>query len=204
MVFNTDRRPWAAPTLLRSSAAIRKLDLPAAWTAPFHQKKPAAVRIASGQINEQTARRRIGSCGSTAQGLERLPHKGLIFQHEERFSDCFRCLTRGAGASQILSGATMAVNSDRSSHRTKPALAVHTSDRSGDLRGRHAQTPAQIPPAGWCDVALRVFHGISENRIATISGGVTGQCREELTQLNELRSISGCLVLMQRKPIVSA
>ena len=148
---------------------------------PFHQKKPAAVRIASGQINEQTARRRIGSCGSTAQGLERLPHKGLIFQHEERFSDCFRCLTRGAGASQILSGATMAVNSDRSSHRTKPALAVHTSDRSGDLRGRHAQTPAQIPPAGWCDVALRVFHGISENRIATISGGVTGQCREELT-----------------------
>jgi hypothetical protein len=90
------------------------------------------------------------------------------------------------------------------SHRTKPALAVHTSDRSGDLRGRHAQTPAQIPPAGWRDVALRVFHGISENRVATISGGVTGQCREELTQLNELRSISGCLVLMQRKPIVSA
>ena len=67
----------------------------------------------------------------------------------------------------------MAVNSDRSSHRTKPALAVHTSDRSGDLRGRHAQTPAQIPPAGWRDVALRVFHGISENRITTISGGVT-------------------------------
>ena len=67
----------------------------------------------------------------------------------------------------------MAVNTDRSSHRTKPALAVHTSDRSGDLRGRHAQTPAQIPPAGWRDVALRVFHGISENRITTISGGVT-------------------------------
>jgi membrane protein len=67
----------------------------------------------------------------------------------------------------------MAVNSNRSGHRTKPALAVHTSDRLGDLRGRHAQTPAQIPPAGWRDVALRVFHGISENRITTISGGVT-------------------------------
>ena len=52
-------------------------------------------------------------------------------------------------------------------------MAVHTSDRSGDLRGRHAQTPAQIPPAGWREVALRVFHGISENRITTISGGVT-------------------------------
>ena len=65
----------------------------------------------------------------------------------------------------------MAVNSDRSSHPTRSALAA--SDRSGDLRGRHAQTPAQIPPAGWRDVALRVFHGISENRITTISGGVT-------------------------------
>jgi membrane protein len=30
-----------------------------------------------------------------------------------------------------------------------------------------------MPPAGWRDVALRVFHGISENRITTISGGVT-------------------------------
>jgi membrane protein len=67
----------------------------------------------------------------------------------------------------------MAVNSDRSSHRTKPALSVHTSDRSGDSRGRHAQTLAQIPPAGWRDVALRVFQGISENRIMTMSGGVT-------------------------------
>ena len=67
----------------------------------------------------------------------------------------------------------MAVNIDRSSHRTKPALAVHMSDRSGELRGGHAQTPAQIPPAGWRDVALRVFHGISEDRITTISGGVT-------------------------------
>ena len=42
----------------------------------------------------------------------------------------------------------MAMNSDRSSHRTKPALSVHTSDQSGDLRGRHGQTPAQMPPAG--------------------------------------------------------
>jgi membrane protein len=67
----------------------------------------------------------------------------------------------------------MVVNSDRTSHRTKPALAVHTSDRTGGSRGRTAQTPAQIPPAGWRDVALRVFHGISKDRITTISGGVT-------------------------------
>jgi membrane protein len=68
---------------------------------------------------------------------------------------------------------TMALNSDRTSHRSKPALTVHTSDRSGSSRGRNAQTPAQIPPTGWRDVAMRVFHGISEDRITTISGGVT-------------------------------
>jgi membrane protein len=66
----------------------------------------------------------------------------------------------------------MAVNSDPTRHR-KPALAVHSSDRSGGLRGRTAQTPAQIPPAGWWDLASRVFHGISKDRITTISGGVT-------------------------------
>ena len=82
----------------------------------------------------------------------------------------------------------MAVNSNRSDHRTKPALAVHTSDRLGDLRGRYAQTPAQIPPAGWRDIALRVFHGIPEDRITTISGGdllrpagaVSWTCRPDL------------------------
>ncbi len=66
----------------------------------------------------------------------------------------------------------MAVN-DRTNHRSKPTLALHTSDRSGGPRGGNAQTPAQIPPAGWRDVAMRVFRGISEDRITTISGGVT-------------------------------
>src|SRR5436190_20720132 len=66
----------------------------------------------------------------------------------------------------------MARNSDRDRHR-KPTLAVHSSDRSDSSRGRKAQTPARIPPAAWRDVALRVFHGISKDRITTISGGVT-------------------------------
>jgi membrane protein len=66
----------------------------------------------------------------------------------------------------------MEVSSHRTSHRTKSALAVHSSDRSGGSL-RNAPSPAQIPPAGWRDVALRVFHGFAEDRIATISGGVT-------------------------------
>lgn len=64
----------------------------------------------------------------------------------------------------------MATNSDSPN---KPAFALHTADSDGGSLGRDAQTPTQIPPAGWRDVFMRVFHGISEDRITTISGGVT-------------------------------
>ena len=67
----------------------------------------------------------------------------------------------------------MARNSDSSARRPKPVSAVDTPDRSADSRGRGAKAPTKIPPKGWRDVLSRVFHGISEDRITTISGGVT-------------------------------
>jgi membrane protein len=58
--------------------------------------------------------------------------------------------------------------------RPSPEWTVHSSDKSSvQSRGRHAQAPTDIPAKGWRDVFLRVFHGISEDRITTISGGVT-------------------------------
>src|SRR5436190_23752845 len=66
----------------------------------------------------------------------------------------------------------MAANSDRT-RPPRAALTVHSSGRSERSGERHAQTPAQTPPARWRDVALRVFHGFSEDRITTISGGAT-------------------------------
>lgn len=42
-----------------------------------------------------------------------------------------------------------------------------------DAHGRGARSPAEMHPAGWRNVLLRVFHGISEDRITTIAGGVT-------------------------------
>jgi membrane protein len=42
-----------------------------------------------------------------------------------------------------------------------------------DSRGRSASTPSDIPAAGWKDVLLRVFRGISENRILLVAAGVT-------------------------------
>jgi membrane protein len=40
-------------------------------------------------------------------------------------------------------------------------------------RGRSAETPSQIPARGWKDILLRVYRGISENRILLVAAGVT-------------------------------
>jgi membrane protein len=46
--------------------------------------------------------------------------------------------------------------------------------RAGDEgRGRAAETPSQIPAAGWKDVLLRVFHEVSKDRILLVAAGVT-------------------------------
>jgi membrane protein len=40
-------------------------------------------------------------------------------------------------------------------------------------RGRSAETPSQIPARGWKDILLRIYRGISENRILLVAAGVT-------------------------------
>jgi membrane protein len=49
----------------------------------------------------------------------------------------------------------------------------HHVQRGTDDRGRDATHPGEIPPKGWKDVALRIYRGISEDRIVAISAGVT-------------------------------
>ena len=46
-------------------------------------------------------------------------------------------------------------------------------EQSGSDRGRHADSPAEIPASGWKDIAYRIYQGISEDRIIAISAGVT-------------------------------
>jgi membrane protein len=48
---------------------------------------------------------------------------------------------------------------------------VHRPSEPG--RGRHADTPADIPMRGWRDILLRVYNNISEDRVITIAAGVT-------------------------------
>jgi len=57
--------------------------------------------------------------------------------------------------------------------------AGDASPASGDTgqsetgRGRSADTPSEIPAPGWKDIILRVYRGISENRILLVAAGVT-------------------------------
>jgi membrane protein len=52
-----------------------------------------------------------------------------------------------------------------------PATGDRRSLEAG--RGRSAETPSQIPARGWKDILLRVYHGISDNRILLVAAGVT-------------------------------
>jgi membrane protein len=78
-----------------------------------------------------------------------------------------------ASASLAQGQTSMLKDRDPAARRSDPARALQASGNPGDGRGRAARAPTNIPPAGWRDVFLRVFHGISEDRITTISGGVT-------------------------------
>jgi membrane protein len=59
--------------------------------------------------------------------------------------------------------------------RSRGSRAVDREDHrsSGDARGRSADTPSEIPAAGWKDILLRIYRGISADRIVAISAGVT-------------------------------
>ena len=43
---------------------------------------------------------------------------------------------------------------------------------AGDGRGRNATSPAEIPAKGWKDIILRVYRGISEDRVLANAAGV--------------------------------
>ena len=48
-------------------------------------------------------------------------------------------------------------------------MSARTKD---DARGRDVSTPTEIPARGWKEIALRIYHGISEDRIVAIAAGV--------------------------------
>jgi hypothetical protein len=100
--------------------------------------------------------------------LEQLPTPHVAFGIEERGRKVEPPLRFSE-----LQVSLMATNTNSSDRRPQPGWSVHKPAGSGDPRGRGAQTPTDIPPKGWRDVLLRVFHGISKDRITTISGGVT-------------------------------
>jgi membrane protein len=67
----------------------------------------------------------------------------------------------------------MATTFKLSARQSRPVAVAHSSDFDGSSDPRGAGAETETSSNGWRSVVLRVFHGISEDRITTISGGVT-------------------------------
>src|SRR5688500_5967873 len=77
---------------------------------------------------------------------------------------------------------------DRTTARTEPPLRrgerspaemdrMHDGATPGrlqeDERGRHAESPSDIPKRGWKDILWRVYNGLGEDRVLMNAAGVT-------------------------------
>src|SRR5215218_616980 len=58
-------------------------------------------------------------------------------------------------------------------HLRDVADSAPQASRDDGERGRHAAGPTEIPARGWKDILLRIYRGISDDRILAISAGVT-------------------------------
>jgi membrane protein len=61
----------------------------------------------------------------------------------------------------------------RTRSRADPRLGQGDPVRLDARRGRFAQGPSEIPALGWRDILLRVYNGISDDRILANAAGVT-------------------------------
>jgi membrane protein len=75
------------------------------------------------------------------------------------------------GAALIVGFVALVFGSIRSADPTSPEGAPTRNAEAG--RGRLATTPSEIPPRGWKDILLRVYHKIWEDRITVVAAGVT-------------------------------
>ena len=71
-------------------------------------------------------------------------------------------------SNQTLSRASASVMEDCADGLTSGQSSASEADR-----GRRASAPTGIPTKGWKDVALRIYQGISEDRILALAAGVT-------------------------------
>lgn len=58
----------------------------------------------------------------------------------------------------------------RTSRAANEAEGMHR--RPGDQPGAHADSPAEIPPRGWREIAKRVFKSLGADHVSLVAGGV--------------------------------
>jgi membrane protein len=101
-----------------------------------------------------------GASMSTNDGVHRSATTGVtLSEHAPLWAIGLSALLVALGFARRRSGDASPVTGDRRS------LEVG--------RGRSAETPSQIPARGWKDILLRVYQGISDNRILLVAAGVT-------------------------------
>jgi membrane protein len=72
-----------------------------------------------------------------------------------------------------IAGRVGAVDDDAIGRAVHHDAGAARDNQGDDGRGRAAETPSQIPPAGWKDIFWRIYRNIPEHRILAIAAGVT-------------------------------
>jgi membrane protein len=80
---------------------------------------------------------------------------------------------RRAGAETTRTGEETTRTGEETTRTGEETTRTGDRRRLEDSRGRSADTPSEIPAQGWKDILLRVYHGISEDRILLVAAGVT-------------------------------
>jgi membrane protein len=69
--------------------------------------------------------------------------------------------------------ALLVIAAGRARGRADPSVGRGDRMNRDDRRGRFAERPSEVPALGWKDILLRVYNGISDDRILANAAGVT-------------------------------
>ena len=83
------------------------------------------------------------------------------------------CASSPAATCLLIRSATRAAAATSRLRRRRKAHAPPSEAAHERGRGRHAETPAEIPARGWKDIAWRVYEQFTQDRVMSVAAGVT-------------------------------
>src|SRR5258708_30097223 len=85
-----------------------------------------------------------------------------------RLSAQCRCSAHLISSKRMHSMAMQQSGNDRVPRKGRRALGAADEPH----RGRQTQSPSEIPPRGWKDIVLRVYHNVGKHRVIALAAGV--------------------------------